>query len=137
MPFIRSESCSFIWQPKVVRWYLRDISGQGRATPTRPHAHLDGGPETGQTYRVFEPATRTGLEAADERKLRQKPRFRARSIGRFTKSKPRFLVPHEVVRGAFFLAAALGLLVASIVHTDLHDGRWLGVCAFAGGFGNL
>jgi hypothetical protein len=21
MPFMRSESCSFIWQPKVVRWY--------------------------------------------------------------------------------------------------------------------
>src|SRR6185436_11260965 len=22
MPFIRSESCSFIWHPKVVRWYV-------------------------------------------------------------------------------------------------------------------
>ena len=22
MPFMRSESCSFIWHPKVVRWYL-------------------------------------------------------------------------------------------------------------------
>src|SRR5207253_4623372 len=27
MPFMRSESCSFIWHPKVVTWYFLDIGG--------------------------------------------------------------------------------------------------------------
>src|SRR3954470_19264144 len=26
MPFIRSESCSFIWHPKLVTWYRRSIA---------------------------------------------------------------------------------------------------------------
>ena len=31
IPFMRSESCSFIWHPKVVRWYVltdRRLRGQ-------------------------------------------------------------------------------------------------------------
>ena len=29
MPFMRSESCSFIWHPKVVTWYFTRVKGSG------------------------------------------------------------------------------------------------------------
>src|ERR687892_2847814 len=42
MPFIRSESCSFIWHPKVVTWndFMPSSSVVGRAR-LADHGHLD------------------------------------------------------------------------------------------------
>src|SRR6266540_2181069 len=37
MPFMRSESCSFIWHPKVVTWYELTVEILG-ALWARPHA---------------------------------------------------------------------------------------------------
>ena len=49
MPFMRSESCSFIWHPKVVRWYVftaaEDRPSSGQAAADRP-APAPAGPRT-------------------------------------------------------------------------------------------
>src|SRR5215213_5103236 len=41
MPFLRSESCSFIWHPKVVTWNLMTLPSVVRRPRLADHRHLD------------------------------------------------------------------------------------------------